>query len=314
MAIAAGVITELVVLGNLSGDLAWAKPVVIAVGGVCAVVLAVKLSGRVRLAVLMVALAALLAAPATWAAETIGHATSSTFPAGGPASAGGFGGFGGPGGGPGGRGSRLRGSFPGGGAAGPGGGFAGPPGSAGAPAGTAGGSASSSAANIQSLFGSTGASRSGAFPRGGFGGRGGPGGGGGMFGGNSTSLTAASNYAKAHGGGTVGVESQASAAEAILTSNANVAGLGGFSGRESSVTASWLAMEVKDGRLRWILSESGTQGFGGMPGDSRQGSTAAIAIAEKVGRKVTFTSGGTRITMYDLRGKAAAILAAADQG
>ena len=105
-----------------------------------------------------------------------------------------------------------------------------------------------------------------------------------MFGGNDASLQAATKYAKAHGGGTIGVESQASAASAIISSNANVAGLGGFSGRESTVSAQWLAMEVRDGRLRWILSE-GTQrggfgGFGGRGGDSRQGSAAALAIAD----------------------------------
>jgi len=134
-----------------------------------------------------------------------------------------------------------------------------------------------------------------------------------MFGGNDASLQAATKYAKAHGGGTIGVESQETAASAIISSDANVAGLGGFSGRESTVSAQWLSMEVRDGRLRWILSE-GTQGrggFGGFGGDSRQGSAAALAIAEKVGRKVTFTSGGTQVTMYDLQGKASAILAAA---
>ena len=88
VAIAAGAITELVVLGKLErlavvGQAAghrrgpwWA-------------------SSRWRSSsprgsagpALAVTLAALLAAPATWAAETIGHATSSTFPSGGPASA-----------------------------------------------------------------------------------------------------------------------------------------------------------------------------------------------------------------------------------
>ena len=315
LAIAAGAVTELIVLGTLTNELSWAIPVVIAVGGACAILLAATQSRRVRLAVLAVALVGLMAAPATWAAETIGHATSSTFPAGGPANAQ-MGGFGGPGG-FGGRGSRLRGGtggspgggFPGRGAGtgASGGGFAGPPNGAGA------GSGSSASSGIQSLFGSSGS--------GGLTGRapatagGGAGGGvaGGGFGGDSASLTAASNYAKAHGGGAIGVESQSSAATAILSSDADVAGLGGFSGRESSVTASWLAMEVRDGHLRWILSESGTQGFG-LPGDTRQGSAKVLAIAEKVGKKVTFTSNGTRITMYDLSGRAAAILAAAGQG
>jgi len=148
----------------------------------------------------------------------------------------------------------------------------------------------------------------------GFGGGGaGFGGPGGMFAGNTASLTAAENYAKAHGGGAIGVESQSTAAAAILSNDANVAGLGGFSGRESTVSAQWLATAVQNGKLRWILADGSSRGFGGgFGGDSRQGSAAALAIAEKVGRKVTFTSNGTTVTMYDLEGKAPAILAAAD--
>jgi hypothetical protein len=117
-------------------------------------------------------------------------------------------------------------------------------------------------------------------------------------------------YAKTHGGGAIGVESQSSAAAAILSSDANVAGLGGFSGRESTVTAQWLAMEVRNGKLRWLVADQ-SGGFGGFGADSRQGSRAALAIAEKVGRKVTVTSNGTTVTLYDLQGKASAILAAA---
>jgi 4-amino-4-deoxy-L-arabinose transferase-like glycosyltransferase len=312
-AIVAGVVTELVVLGNLSGALTWAKPLVIVVGGVCAVLMALRLSSRLRAAAMAVALVALLAAPATWAAETIGHATASTFPAGGPAGAE-AGGFGGPGG----AGSRRfggsggRGRFAGPGGAGvpggfvPGGGqrFAAPPGGA-------------AGSGVQGLFtnpqSGTGFRRR--FGGGGFGGGGfGAGGPGGMFGGNSADLTAAEHYAQAHGGGAIGVESQSTAASAILAGNGNVAGLGGFSGRESTVTPSWLAMEVRNGRLRWILADGQSGfggGFGGLGGDSRQGSTAAMAIAEKVGTKVTFTSNGSTVTMYDLQGKSSAILAAA---
>ena len=72
-------------------------------------------------------------------------------------------------------------------------------------------------------------------------------GGGGGFGGDTTSLNAAVKYVKQHGGGEIGVSSQSTAAAAILDGYTNVAGLGGFSGRESSVTASWIAMEVRDG-------------------------------------------------------------------
>jgi hypothetical protein len=310
-AIAAAVITELAVLGTISGQLAWAKPLVIVVGAGAAVLLALRLAPRARAAVMAVALAALLAAPATWAAQTIGHATAATFPAGGPASA--QEGFGGPGGGAAGRGLGAGGR---GGVAPPAGGFSGPGGGSAAQGFTAPpvGATGSSGSGVQGLF--TNPHSSSGFRRrfGSGGGVGGGAGGPGMFGANSTSLTAAENYAKTHGGGVIGVESQSTAAAAILANDGNVAGLGGFSGRESTVSAQWLAMEVRSGKLRWILADGSSQGLaGGFGGDSRQGSAAALAIAEKVGRKVTFTSNGTTVTMYDLKGTAPAILAAADQ-
>src|SRR5262249_13174222 len=68
LAIAGGAVTELVVLGKLNGSLSWAVPLVVGVGAVTAVLLAVKLPTRARVAVVAVALAALFAAPATWAA------------------------------------------------------------------------------------------------------------------------------------------------------------------------------------------------------------------------------------------------------
>jgi hypothetical protein len=131
-----------------------------------------------------------------------------------------------------------------------------------------------------------------------------------MFGGDSASLTAAINYAKAHGGGTIGVSSQSSAAAAILSSDANVAGLGGFSGRESSVTAQWIAMEVRSGRLRWVIVDNQSGGFPGRS-DSRQGSQAAMDIVAKTCKKVTIKTSTGTTTMYDCQGRAAAILAAA---
>ncbi len=190
----------------------------------------------------------------------------------------------------------------------------------------------------------------GGFPGGGFSGQGGRSaggangrlsGGGPSFGSDSTSLTAAARYARRHGGGTVGVESQSSAADAILAGSDNVAGLGGFSGVESAVSVRWLATEVRDGHLRWLLADSSSTGGPGRRGGAvpfgnrgsspfgssgrtpfgnrgggvsggRTGSEKAFAIAEKVARKVTITAHGTTITLYDLKGRAAAILAAAD--
>jgi hypothetical protein len=122
-----------------------------------------------------------------------------------------------------------------------------------------------------------------------------------MFGGNSN-LTEALSYAKAHGGGTIGVSSQQGAAEAIIGSGADVAGLGGFSGRESEVTARWLAQAVEDGRIRYVLTDGSS---GGMGNDGRVGASALMTIVEKVGKE-TSVSG-----LYDLQGQASAILAAA---
>jgi hypothetical protein len=142
--------------------------------------------------------------------------------------------------------------------------------------------------------------------------QGGPGGGG-IFGGDSPALNAAIAYAKAHGGGTIGVSSQSTAAAVILSQDANVAGLGGFSGRESSVSASWIAMEVREGRLRWVIDDAG--GDFRARGDTRTGSAAALAIVAKTCKRVTARSSsrGTIVTMYDCRGLASAILAAARQ-
>jgi hypothetical protein len=219
------------VLRKNPGELAWLPAALCGAGVFAAVILASGVGARVRRVVLAAAIGVLLIAPGTWAVQTLGHATSGTFPAGGPASAG-------IGGGPGGGGP-------------PGGGTRGAVG----------------------------------------------GGGGGMFGGNEQSLTQAVAYAKAHGGGTVAVSSQTGAAGTLISTGADVAGVGGFSGRESQVSVSWLANAVADGRIRWVLTDSG----GGMPNDSRVGSTTVMAAVQQVGAKTSVTG------LYDLQGKAAAL-------
>ncbi len=293
IALLAGALTELVVLGKLNGQLSWAKPLLIAGCAVCGVVLASRPAPRVRTVVVVVALAALLAAPAVWAAETLGHATSGTFPAGGPASAlaGGPGfsrGFGHRfGHGPGGPGGPAPGFAPGR--------FGGPPPAGFLPPGGAGPGAATRGAFP------------GAVPGAGFAGRFGGGMPGG-FGGDSTTLRTAVRYAESHGGGTIGVSSQSSAASLILSSDAGVAGLGGFTGRESSVSVSWLAQAVRAGKLRWVLTDQ-TQGFR-LPGDTRIGSRAAMSDVTKACRRVSITSvSGTSTTMYDCLGRAPAMLA-----
>jgi len=287
LALIGGIVTELVVLGELNGSLAWARPVILVVGLASAVLLAFRLKRVQRLAALSVGLAALLVAPATWAAETLGHATNGTFPAGGPASAG-------LGGGPGGFGG-----------AGPGRGFTGHGGATGAFGPPGAGAAANGAGPLGQLFGGGGGSGAGgAGGPGGFGGGAG-GGGGGMFGGDSASLQAAIRYTEAHGGGTIGVASQSTAAAAILDDDANVAGLGGFSGRESSVSVSWLASEVRSGHLRWVIVD---QGGGGLPGDNRAGSRVAMDAAATACRAVSIS--GTTQKIYDCAGRADAILRA----
>ncbi|WCB92151.1 hypothetical protein DSM104299_00837 [Baekduia alba] len=270
LAILGGLVTEVMVVHRGAADVDSLIPLAIVAGVAGAAVLAAKVPTKVRGIALAVALGAMLIAPASWSAQTLGHATSTTFPAGGPSSQGGFGGA------PGGGGRAMGGGFGGGGQP--------PP----MPGAATGGQVSPPAgfSTQGQSAGAGGATTGGA---------------GGMFGGNAN-LTEALTYANAHGGGTIGVSSQQGAAETIIQSGAKVAGLGGFSGRESEVTAQWLAQAVADGRIRYVLTDGTT---GGMGNDGRVGSTALMTVVQKVGKE-TSVSG-----LYDLRGQAAAIRAAA---
>ena len=131
----------------------------------------------------------------------------------------------------------------------------------------------------------------------------------GGFGGDSAGLTQALTYVSQHGGGTIAVSSQSGAATSIIQSGSSVAGIGGFSGRESEVSTAWLADAVRSGRVRWVLtSGTGSGGFGG--NDGRVGSSKVMAAVAQVGRKVTVTSGSSTTTLYDLSGRADALAAA----
>ncbi|MEA2395112.1 MAG: hypothetical protein QOJ82_3003, partial [Solirubrobacteraceae bacterium] len=266
LAIAGGVATELVVLHRDATDLAWLAPFVVVVGALAAVALATAIPGRLRALALAGGLGVLLIAPAAWAADTLGHATNGTFPAGGPAV--GFGG--GPGGG--------RGGGPGGGPGGfRAGGFGGP-----------GGPTPGAGPGLQG--------------RGRLAGGGGPRG----FGGGSVS-SAVLSYVRQHGGGAIAVSSQTGAASSIIASGANVVGIGGFSGRESQVSVAWLAQAIRDGRIRWVLADGTGAGSGR---DGRVGSSDVMALVAQTCRQVsTSATGGA--TLYDCRGSADALLAAA---
>jgi hypothetical protein len=279
LALAAGVATEIVVLGNNPGELGWLPVVLVPVAVVAAVALATIGARRVRAAALAAALAVLMIAPATWAVQTLGHTTSGTFPAGGPASTAAGGGFGG--GGPGGPGGARGGR-----------GMAGPPPSVGAGAPPAGGP-----------------------PAGGVPMRGGPGGG---PGGGSQSLTAVSKYVQQHGGGTIGVSSQQGASSSIIDSDTNVAALGGFSGRESEVSVSWLADAVRAGKIRWVVVDA--SGGNGPGADGRVGARTAMTAVAATCKKIPASAyasgrGSTGGALYDCNGFANALDAyAAGQG
>ena len=89
----------------------------------------------------------------------------------------------------------------------------------------------------------------------------------------------------------------------MVAKGADVAAIGGFSGRESQVSAGWLADAVERGQIRWVVTGGGG---GGMPQDSRVGSSDVMSVLQKVGKPVDGVDG-----MYDLQGIAAAIRAAA---
>ncbi|MGO9320742.1 MAG: glycosyltransferase family 39 protein [Solirubrobacteraceae bacterium] len=301
LAVIAGVVVELVIRADYPGQLTWLPPVLIVVGALAVLALVAFSSRAVRLAAMGAALAVLLAAPAVWAFDTLGHATSGTFPAGGPASVE-AGGFGGPGGRLGGVG--RRGGFGGPGGAGPQLFGSGSAQAGGPPAGTAG------------------IPGAGARGIGGFGGGAGGAIGAPMGGSVSSSMLA---YVKQHGGGTIAVASQSNAASSIIEQDANVAGIGGFSGRESDVSVSWLAQEVRSGKIRWVLDEQGSAGAGGgLPGDTRMGSKTAMAAVAQACEAVTLPSSGSSTagaagssraagstsTLYDCQGRAQALAGA----
>lgn len=313
-AILAGLATELAVLHDYPGNLAWLRPVVACSCVLCALAILLSAHATILRLALAGALGALLLGPAIWSFDTLGHATSGTFPAGGPVTAQAGAGAPGPGGG---RPGQLS----------PGGGR---PAEVSPGAGSPGG---------QPLFGARGAARGPqqgqGLPSGAIGGGRGPGGAiggaqaaGAPLGGGAAGrqvLTRAIAYAEGHGGGTLALSSQSTAASAIVAENADVAGIGGFSGRESQITVSWLAMEVSSGRIRWVLSEGSEQTGPRLAGDNRVGARVAMAavresctrvdedLSGEGGRESSFGGAGAAVgeaasdALYDCAGRAAAL-------
>jgi 4-amino-4-deoxy-L-arabinose transferase-like glycosyltransferase len=312
LAIAAGVAVELVIRSRYPSQLTWLPALLILAGVLTALALLTAKHPRVRAGAVALAVGFLLVAPSVWALDTLSHATSSTFPEGGPASA--LTRRGRPGG--------FRGGFGGAPGAARSGGLAqqlfGPGGSGGsAQAPTQGESPAPPPARTggEAPFGALpGAPPAGGAPR---------------FGGAGLSSDVLA-YVKAHGGGTIAVSSQSSAASAIISDGAQVAGIGGFSGRESEVSVGWLAQEVRAGKIRWVLgSAQGQAGGLTLPGDTRTGSKWALAAVTQECKAVTLSSSPTASsfaageagavrsggeTLYDCSGRAAALEAYAAHG
>jgi hypothetical protein len=113
-----------------------------------------------------------------------------------------------------------------------------------------------------------------------------------MFGGED--LSSVLEYTEAHGGGTIAVDSQSGASSAIIEEGAEVAGIGGFSGKESSVSAAWLEQRIDSGAITWIYTSglgSTTGGPGG--GDTRTGSESAIDTVVKSCTKISSSAYGS---------------------
>jgi len=125
-----------------------------------------------------------------------------------------------------------------------------------------------------------------------------------------TAVRSAVTYAKAHGGGTIAVSSQQGASTTIIDSGADVAALGGFSGRESEVSVTWLADAVRAGKIRWVLTDGSGGGFNR---DGRVGSSTVMAAVTQTCTPVGTTSSTSTSTsrLYDCAGRADALAALA---
>jgi 4-amino-4-deoxy-L-arabinose transferase-like glycosyltransferase len=114
-------------------------------------------------------------------------------------------------------------------------------------------------------------------------------------------IEAALAYIDAHGGGTLAVSRQSGATARIITqTGADVAGIGGFSGRESDMSVAWFANAVERGQIRWVLI-GGPGRYGGR--DGRLGSGTVMWAVRQVGAKTPVRR------LYDVGGKADALRA-----
>lgn len=223
----------------------WLSPLIIGLAVLGALLLTFlrlrpRLSPRLMIAPLLLGLAALLAAPAVWSAETVLAADAGTTPRAGPSGT---------------AGNRGPGGF----------GSGGPPAGFRAPSGNfrpAGGPSGSSTGNARSFQPPSGAARfqppSGNFRPG----NGGPGGGDQI---NKQLLT----YLEAHQGKATYLFATPSAGTAeayIVATGKPVMAMGGFTGSDPILTTAKLAKLAQEGKVKYFLLSGG--GFGGPGADS----------------------------------------------
>ena len=139
-------------------------------------------------------------------------------------------------------------------------------------------------------------------------------GGGAGFGGgaaSSASITAALKYVEAHGAtkrfGLI-VQNEQEAATAVIAGEP-VASLGGFTGRETVLTNSYLARLISRGEARYFLL-GGQSGVGGPGGTSNAAVSTITSICKAVSITSSGASSGGSATLYDCAGKAEAIASA----
>jgi hypothetical protein len=85
----------------------------------------------------------------------------------------------------------------------------------------------------------------------------------------------------------------------------SVAAMGGFTGRETVLTSSFLSSLVRSGQARYFLLGSGGAGFGPFGGNNQ-----AVSTITSVCRQISYGgSSAANSSLYDCAGKAAEIAA-----
>jgi 4-amino-4-deoxy-L-arabinose transferase-like glycosyltransferase len=260
-----------VALLRRSGYDSWLQGVVVV--GVVAGVVGLLLRRRLETVAIGVAVVALFAAPAVWSSTVFKNANNGTFPGAGPNYLSGASAVGGAPGGVTFGGTRAG----------------GPPtlgrgrGSGGRPGGPPSGRSRSFTppAGTTARAGGTGGTTS------------------------SAAITTALKYVESHGAtkrfGLI-VQNEQEAAAAVIAGEP-VASMGGFTGRETVLTNSYLARLISRHEARYFLL-GGQTGMGGPGGTSNAAVSTITSICKAVSTTTLSTSSGT---LYDCAGKAAAI-------